>query len=80
VACGCRRYLRARKWSIQEAFKQFQDTEDWRKANEVDVLYESFDDEAFEQSRRMVCIQRPTLSASGRRRRGWPGAGDSLTL
>lgn len=47
------RYLRARRWNVEDAFKQFKDTEDWRKANDIDVLYNTIDLEAYEQSRRL---------------------------
>ncbi len=46
-----RRFLRARKWVIPDAYKQFHDTEEWRKANDLEVLYETIDLEAYEQSR-----------------------------
>ncbi|KAK3324462.1 CRAL-TRIO domain-containing protein [Cercophora scortea] len=47
------RFLRARRWVAQDAYKQFKDTEDWRKANNLDVLYDTIDVEAYEQSRRL---------------------------
>jgi len=49
-----RRYLRARKWSPEEAFKQFKDTEDWRKENELDNLYDNIDLTEYDQARRLV--------------------------
>jgi hypothetical protein len=52
---GVRRYLRARKFSPEEALKQFKDTEDWRKANRLDELYDTIDIGEYEQSRRLVC-------------------------
>ena len=36
-----------------DAFKQFKDTEDWRKANDLNVLYDTIDLEAYEASRRL---------------------------
>jgi hypothetical protein len=33
---------------------QFKDTEDWRKANDIDILYKTIDVSAYEHSRRMV--------------------------
>jgi pterin-4a-carbinolamine dehydratase len=70
--CGAltayRRYLRARRFVPQEAFKQFKDTEDWRKDNKLDQIFETIDVEEFEQTRRLVCqvVARPVwvLTAS----------------
>ncbi|KAK1783018.1 CRAL-TRIO domain-containing protein [Copromyces sp. CBS 386.78] len=47
------RYLRARRWNVVDAFKQFKETEDWRKANGLSVLYDTIDLEAYEASRRL---------------------------
>ncbi|OAA66861.1 cellular retinaldehyde-binding/triple function protein [Niveomyces insectorum RCEF 264] len=47
------RFLRARRWVVEEAYKQFKDTEDWRAANHLNVLYDTIDLEAYEQSRRL---------------------------
>ncbi|KAK3338041.1 CRAL-TRIO domain-containing protein [Neurospora tetraspora] len=47
------RYLRARRWNVVDAFKQFKETEDWRKANDLNVLYDTIDLEAYEASRRL---------------------------
>lgn len=47
------RFLRARKWSIADAYTQFKDTEEWRKAIQLDVLYDTIDVEAYEQSRKL---------------------------
>lgn len=47
------RFLRARKWSIADAYAQFKDTEEWRKAIQLDVLYDTIDVEAYEQSRKL---------------------------
>jgi hypothetical protein len=49
-----RRYLRARRFVPQEAFKQFKDTEDWRKNNKLDQIFETIEVEEFEQTRRLV--------------------------
>lgn len=49
-----RRFLRARRWVVLDAYKQFKETEDWREANQLDVLYDSIDLDAYEQSRRLV--------------------------
>ena len=47
------RYLRARKFVPQEAFGQFKDTEDWRKENQLDKLYETIDINEYDQGRRL---------------------------
>ncbi|KAK5114722.1 hypothetical protein LTR62_002296 [Meristemomyces frigidus] len=47
------RYLRARKFIPQEAFKQFKDTEDWRKENQLDRLYETIDVHEYDMTRRV---------------------------
>ncbi|KAF3768076.1 CRAL/TRIO domain-containing protein, partial [Cryphonectria parasitica EP155] len=47
------RFLRARRWVVADAHKQFKDTEDWRAAIQLDVLYDTIDVDAYEQSRRL---------------------------
>ncbi|KAL5094972.1 hypothetical protein Trisim1_003580 [Trichoderma cf. simile WF8] len=47
------RYLRARRWVVEDAFGQFKDTEEWRAANNIDTLYRTIELEAYEQSRRL---------------------------
>lgn len=47
------RYLRARRWSVEDAYKQFKETEDWRKNIQLDLLYDTIDVESYEQSRRL---------------------------
>ncbi|KAI7338435.1 CRAL/TRIO domain-containing protein [Hortaea werneckii] len=47
------RYLRARKFNPEQAFDQLKDTEDWRKANDLDNLYETIDIDEYEQTRRL---------------------------
>ncbi|RMZ04662.1 hypothetical protein D0862_05217 [Hortaea werneckii] len=47
------RYLRARKFKPEQAFDQLKDTEDWRKANDLDNLYETIDIDEYEQTRRL---------------------------
>jgi hypothetical protein len=47
------RYLRARRFDPQGAFKQFKDTEDWRKLHNVDNLFSTIDVEEYEQTRRL---------------------------
>ena len=49
----CRRFLRARRWVVQDAYKQFKETEDWRIANQLPLLYDTIDVESYEQSRRL---------------------------
>lgn len=50
-----RRYLRARKFSPKEALVQFKDTEDWRKENHLEQLYDTIDIKEYEDTRRLVC-------------------------
>ena len=38
----------------QDAFKQFSDTEDWRKENQIDRLYDTIEIADYEQARRLV--------------------------
>ncbi|KAI5198495.1 hypothetical protein AUEXF2481DRAFT_8667 [Aureobasidium subglaciale EXF-2481] len=45
------RYLRARKFVPGEAFGQFKDTEDWRKENQLEKLYDTIDISEYEQTR-----------------------------
>lgn len=47
------RFLRARRFNVQDAYKQFADTEDWRKANHLDQLYETIDLDHYEETRRL---------------------------
>ncbi|KAI6985225.1 CRAL/TRIO domain-containing protein [Hortaea werneckii] len=47
------RYLRARKFNPEQAFDQLKDTEDWRKANDLENLYETIDIDEYEQTRRL---------------------------
>ncbi|KAH7324700.1 CRAL-TRIO domain-containing protein [Stachybotrys elegans] len=47
------RYLRARRWVPEDAFTQFSETERWREANDIDVLYHTIDLDAYEESRRL---------------------------
>ncbi|KAL5116778.1 hypothetical protein ACEQ8H_005259 [Pleosporales sp. CAS-2024a] len=47
------RYLRARRFVPHEAFKQFKDTEDWRKDNRLDLIFETIEVDEFEQTRRL---------------------------
>lgn len=47
------RFLRARKFDVQGAYKQFSETEDWRKENKIDALYENIRIESYERTRQM---------------------------
>ncbi|KAK1831298.1 CRAL-TRIO domain-containing protein [Podospora conica] len=47
------RFLRARRWVPEDAYKQFKDTSDWRRANDIDTLYDTIDADAYEESRRL---------------------------
>jgi len=48
------RYLRARRFAPQEAFKQFKDTEDWRRENKLSDIFNNIEIEEYEQTRRLV--------------------------
>ncbi|KAJ3494361.1 hypothetical protein NLG97_g4134 [Lecanicillium saksenae] len=45
------RFLRARRWDVEAAYTQFNDTEKWRSANEIDKLYETIDSGAYKELR-----------------------------
>ncbi|KAI9736392.1 MAG: hypothetical protein M1818_006125 [Claussenomyces sp. TS43310] len=45
------RFLRARRFHVQDALKQFKDTEDWRAANQIDILYETIDVDDYDATR-----------------------------
>ncbi|KAL9111164.1 MAG: hypothetical protein Q9227_004427 [Pyrenula ochraceoflavens] len=47
------RFLRARKFDVNAALGQFKDTENWRKTNNIQELYEKFDVEFYEKARTM---------------------------
>ncbi|KAM0274268.1 hypothetical protein ACHAQH_008027 [Verticillium albo-atrum] len=47
------RYLRARRWHPADALTQFADTESWRAANDIDLLYKTIDLSAYDASRRL---------------------------
>ncbi|EER27794.1 CRAL/TRIO domain containing protein [Coccidioides posadasii C735 delta SOWgp] len=47
------RFLRARKFDVNGALDQFKATEEWRKANQIDALYENFDVDSYENARRV---------------------------
>lgn len=54
VTTCSRRYLRARKFEVNDALKQLKDTEIWRETNKVDELYDTFDVDSFEEARKVV--------------------------
>lgn len=47
------RFLRARRFDVNGAWSQFKDTEEWRKDNAIEELYENIDVEAYDAARRM---------------------------
>ncbi|PYH98657.1 phosphatidylinositol transporter [Aspergillus ellipticus CBS 707.79] len=47
------RFLRARKFDVDGAWGQFKDTEDWRRENAIESLYENIDVESYDAARRM---------------------------
>ncbi|KAJ5649614.1 uncharacterized protein N7484_003337 [Penicillium longicatenatum] len=47
------RFLRARKFDVEGAWAQFKDTEDWRKENAIEALYENIGVDSYEAARRM---------------------------
>lgn len=49
-----RRFLRARNFDLTAAFKQFSTTCQWRREKDLDSLYENFDVEALEDSKRLL--------------------------
>ncbi len=60
------RFLRARKWVVADAYKQFKDTEDWRALNQLNVLYDTIDLEAYDQSRRLVGVPQAAGRLAGK--------------
>ncbi|QDS77905.1 hypothetical protein FKW77_000721 [Venturia effusa] len=51
------RYLRARKFVPKEALTQFKATEDWRKENKLEELYDTIDITEYDETRRLVGSQ-----------------------
>lgn len=49
----CSRFLRARKFDVEAAVKQYCEFLEWRERKHVDSDYENFDVEAFEDLRRL---------------------------
>jgi len=38
---------------VADAYQQFKDTEEWRKSNQLEVLYDTIDVDAYEETRRL---------------------------
>jgi len=49
---------------VPDAYKQFSDTEAWRKANHLDVLYDTIDVDAYEETRKLVRPYHPTRGSN----------------
>lgn len=49
-----RRFLRARKFQLEPAYKQFIDAEKWAADNRLAELYETIDVDEYEATRRLV--------------------------
>lgn len=47
------RFLRARRWVVEDAYTQLKETEDWRAATDINTLYRTIDTEAYENCRRL---------------------------
>ncbi|CAD6580888.1 MAG: hypothetical protein TREMPRED_002862 [Tremellales sp. Tagirdzhanova-0007] len=47
------RFLRARKFQIEPAYRQFTETEHWRQENRIDEVYETIDVGEYEETRRL---------------------------
>lgn len=48
------RFLRARRFDLEGAYKQFKDTEDWRSENDIEGMYRWIDRGEYEDTRRLV--------------------------
>lgn len=48
------RFLRARKFDLEGAYKQYKDTEDWRRDVDIDGVYSWIDQGEYEDTRRLV--------------------------
>ena len=49
-----RRFLRARKFDVKAAFKQYSETQIWRAENKIDELYNAIDIDEYEAARHLV--------------------------
>ncbi|KAI1496936.1 CRAL-TRIO domain-containing protein [Biscogniauxia marginata] len=47
------RFLRARKWVVQDAYGQFSETEKFRAANQIEVIYDTIDIDSYEASKKL---------------------------
>lgn len=56
---GCSRFLRAQRYDVAAAFRQFHDFQTWHKANNVRGFYKQLDVETYDESRKMVCWGSP---------------------
>lgn len=59
-----RRYLRARKFVPKEALTQFKATEDWRKENRLEEIYDTIDIKEYDETRRLVSIPMFNMDSS----------------
>ncbi|KAM4058873.1 CRAL/TRIO domain-containing protein [Hirsutella rhossiliensis] len=48
------RFLRARRWIVQDAAKQFKETQEWRNSIDLDHLYQTIDVDIWDRTRWMV--------------------------
>jgi hypothetical protein len=62
-----RRFLRARKFELEPAYKQFTDTEKWRNENGLEELYRRIDIDQYEKTRRLVS---PLIMKEGGKKQG----------
>ena len=46
---------------VQDAYQQFSDTEAFRKANQIEVLYDTIDIDKYEETRKLVCQDIPAV-------------------
>ena len=53
-----RRYLRARKFDANAAFKQYEASAAWRRKINLEGIYDNIDIEKFETVRRLVSLNR----------------------
>ncbi|KAI0596838.1 CRAL-TRIO domain-containing protein [Biscogniauxia sp. FL1348] len=47
------RFLRARRWVVEDAYGQFSETEKFRAANQIEVLYDTIDIDSYEASKKL---------------------------
>lgn len=51
---GVRRFLRARRFHVDDAIQQFKATEEWRANTQLDLLYNTIDLQQYDETRRLV--------------------------